>query len=194
MKNKTSDYDQRQRVSEILSEVGRLDRIIKDMLQIAKPAELYLQNTSPNEIVEKAIALVSPKADERKIKIDKNLNCRDSLYLDFEKIEQVIINLLLNGIDSINGTGGKITVETDSVENELYIKISDSGCGIPEVDMEKIFQPFYSTKRNGTGLGLAISKRIIESHKGRITVSSEVGKGSIFTFVIPHNLEDEANS
>jgi len=194
MKNKTSDDDQRQRVSEILSEVGRLDRIIKDMLQIAKPAELYLQNISPNEIVEKAIALVSPKADERKIKIDKNLNCRDYLYLDPEKIEQVIINLLLNGIDSIDGTGGKITVETEILRNELYIKVSDSGCGIPEVDIEKLFHPFYSTKRNGTGLGLAISKRIMESHKGRIDVSSEVGKGSIFTLVIPNNLEDEANS
>jgi two-component system NtrC family sensor kinase len=191
MKNKTPDDEQRQKVSEILSEVARLDRIIKDMLQIAKPPELYLRNISPNEIVEKAIALVSPKADERRIKIDKNLNCRDSFYLDAEKIEQVIINLLLNGIDSINGTGGKIIVETEILKNELYIKVSDSGCGFPEVEIEKLFQPFYSTKRTGTGLGLAISKRIIESHRGRIIVSSEVGKGSIFTLVIPDNLEDE---
>lgn len=191
MKNKTPDDDQRQKVAEILSEVSRLDRIIKDMLHIAKPLELYLRTISPNEIVEKAIALVSPKADERRIKIDKNLNCGDSFCLDPEKIEQVLINLLLNGIDSINGTGGKITVETETLKNELYIKVSDSGCGFPEVEIEKLFQPFYSTKRTGTGLGLAISKRIVESHSGRIIVSSEVGKGSIFTLVIPNNLEDD---
>lgn len=191
MKAKTPDDDQRKKVSEILSEVARLDRIIKDMLQIAKPAELFLQDISPNEIVEKAVTLVSPKADERKIKIDKNLNCRDSFCLDAEKIEQVIINLLLNGIDSINGTGGKIIVETEILKNELYIKVSDSGCGFPEVEIEKLFQPFYSTKRTGTGLGLAISKRIIESHNGRIIVSSEEGKGSTFTLVIPNMLKDE---
>jgi two-component system NtrC family sensor kinase len=194
MKAKTPDDDQRKKVSEILSEVARLDRIIKDMLQIAKPAELFLQDISPNEIVEKAVTLVSPKADERKIKIDKNLNCRDSFYLDAEKIEQVIINLLLNGIDSINGTGGKIIVETEILKNELYIKVSDSGCGFPEVEIEKLFQPFYSTKRTGTGLGLAISKRIIESHNGRIIVSSEEGKGSTFTLVIPNKLNDELQS
>jgi signal transduction histidine kinase len=73
----------------------------------------------------------------------------------------------------------------------LHIKISDSGCGISEVEIEKLFQPFYSTKRNGTGLGLAISKRIIESHRGRIIVKSEIRKGSVFTLVIPDNLEDE---
>jgi two-component system NtrC family sensor kinase len=194
MKAKTPDDDQRKKVSEILSEVARLDRIIKDMLQIAKPAELFLQDISPNEIVEKAVTLVSPKADERRIKIDKNLNCRDSFYLDAEKIEQVIINLLLNGIDSINGTGGKIIVETEILKNELYIKVSDSGCGFPEVEIEKLFQPFYSTKRTGTGLGLAISKRIIESHNGRIIVSSEEGKGSTFTLVIPNKLNDELQS
>ena len=196
MKSKTPDDDQKQKVSEILSEVARLDRIIKDMLQIAKPPELYLRTISPNEIVEKAVALVRSKADERRVKIDKNLSCGNSFCLDPEKIEQVLINLLLNGIDSIDGTGGNIAVETQIVENELHIKISDSGCGISEAQMEKLFQPFYSTKRNGTGLGLAISKRIIESHRGRIIVSSEVGKGSLFTLVIPNNLEDEyeANS
>ncbi len=191
MKNKTPDDDQRQKVSEILSEVARLDRIIKDMLQIARPPELYLRTISPNEIVEKAIALVSGKADERRIKIDKDLNCGDSFCLDPEKIEQVLINLLLNGIDSIDGTGGNITVQTEILKNELHIKISDSGCGIPEIEIEKLFLPFYSTKRNGTGLGLAISKRIIESHRGRIIVKSEIGKGSVFTLVIPDNLEDE---
>ncbi len=191
MKNKTQENDQRQKVSEILSEVARLDRIIKDMLQIAKPPELYLRVISPNKIVEKAIAVVSPKADERNIKIDKDLRCEDSFCLDPEKIEQVLINLLLNGIDSINGAGGEITVRTEISKNELRIKISDSGCGIPEADREKLFQPFYSTKRNGTGLGLAISRKIIESHKGRIIVSSEVGKGSVFTLAIPDNLENE---
>jgi two-component system NtrC family sensor kinase len=191
MRNKTAEDDQRQKVSEILSEVARLDRIIKDMLQIAKPPELYLRAISPSEIVEKAIALVSPKADERRIKIDKDLSCRDSFCLDPEKIEQVLINLLLNGIDSIDGTGGNITVQTEILKNELHIKVSDSGCGIPDVEIEKLFQPFYSTKRNGTGLGLAISKRIIESHRGRIIVKSEIGKGSVFTLVIPDNLEDE---
>jgi two-component system NtrC family sensor kinase len=194
MKNKTPDDDQRQKVSEILSEVARLDRIIKDMLQIAKPPELYLRTTSPNEIVEKAIALVSTKADERRIKIDKDLSCGDSFCLDPEKIEQVLLNLLLNGIDSIDGTGGNITVQTEILKNELHIKVSDSGCGIREVEIEKLFQPFYSTKRNGTGLGLAISKRIIESHRGRIIVKSEIGKGSVFTLVIPDNLEDEYES
>ena len=86
---------------------------------------------------------------------------------------------------------GKLTVETEGSNGQVKIKVSDTGCGFSEKNKEKIFQPFYSTKEHGTGLGLSISRRIVETHKGKIFLSTEEGKGSTFTVVIPKNLTAE---
>jgi len=184
MKDKFEDQEQKQTASEILREVDRLDRMIKDLFQLSSQKDLELSETDTNEIVERAINLVNPRAEAKGVTIER-LTASYQFHLDSERIEQVLINLLINGIDSIEGRGGKINVETEFSNDCLYIKVSDNGSGIAMEDLEKIFEPFYSTKKRGTGLGLSISKRIIEAHKGELLVSSEKDVGSTFVIAIP---------
>jgi len=187
MRNKSEGDDQQQSISEVLKEVRRLDRILKDLLQLSIPKEMDFRSADPNDIVERSILSVSPIAEEKGVSIETNLNCAEEFNLDYEKCQQVIINLLINGIDAVKPGNGKVTIETDSIDGELHIKVTDNGHGISPRDMEKVFEPFYTNKKQGTGLGLAISKRIIDAHNGGIAVYSEEGKGSTFMVMIPKN-------
>ncbi len=190
MRNETSNPEHRETISDIISEINRLDRIIKQLLQLGSPRTLNLVKCDPNEIVERALDLVSRQSEDKGIKIDKRLHSREQFYVDHEQIEQVVLNLLINGIDAMDGSG-TLTVETKSSGGNIYIRVEDTGCGLSAEDKEKIFTPFYSTKVNGTGLGLSISSRIVEMHKGKIFCSSQNGGGTAFTVVIPQNPPDE---
>ncbi len=187
MRNKSEDNSQQQSISEVLKEVKRLDRILKELLQLSVPNEMEFRKADPNDIVERSLLIAAPVAEEKGVTIETNLGCCDEYNLDFEKCQQVVINLLMNGIDALENGDGRVAVETESMDGELHIRVIDNGRGIPADEIEKVFEPFYTRKKQGTGLGLAISKRIVEAHYGRITVRSEEGKGSTFTVVIPEN-------
>ncbi len=192
MNSKSEDQGQQQSISEVLNEVRRLDRILKELLQLSIPKEMDFRRADPNDVVERSVILVNPRADEKGVTIETKLNCDEEYNLDYEQCQQVVINLLINGIDAVKPGEGKVTVETGSVQGELRISVTDTGHGISRDEMDKVFEPFYTSKKQGTGLGLAISKRIIEAHKGEITVSSEEGKGSTFTVIIPRSAEGRA--
>ena len=192
MNGKSEDRGQQQSISEILKEVRRLDRILKELLQLSIPKEMDFRRADPNDVVERSVILVNPRADEKGVTVETKLSCDEEYNLDYEKCQQVVINLLINGIDAVKPGEGKVTVETWSVRGELRISVTDTGHGISRSEIEKVFEPFYTSKKQGTGLGLAISKRIIEAHNGEITVSSEEGKGSTFTVIIPRSAEGGA--
>ena len=103
---------------------------------------------------------------------------------DKVKLEEVFLNLLRNARDAIEG-GGTITLTAERTDHSLIILIEDTGCGIPEENLESIFEPFKTYKQGGTGLGLSLSKQILESHGGSIEVRSELGKGTTFTLTLP---------
>jgi len=194
MKNETQNTEEhKQTISDILREISRLENIIKDLLKFARlsyPQSLNLIECEPNEIVEKSLGLIYLKAKEKGIDIEKKLNCTERFTVDTEQIQQVVINLLINGVEAMDKPG-KLTVETESSNGNVLIEISDTGCGFSEEDKEKIFRPFYSNKEYGTGLGLPISRRIVEIHKGKILALSEKDNGSRFTVIIPTNLISE---
>lgn len=192
MNSKSEDQGQQQSISEVINEVRRLDRILKEILQLSIPKEMDFRRADPNDVVERSVILVNPRADEKGVTIETKLNCDEEYNLDYEQCQQVVINLLINGIDAVKPGEGKVTVETGSVQGELRISVTDTGHGVSRDEMDKVFEPFYTSKKQGTGLGLAISKRIIEAHKGEITVSSEEGKGSTFTVIIPRSAEGRA--
>lgn len=192
MKSKSEDNEQQQSISDVLKEVKRLDRILKDLLQLSIPKEMDLRPADPNDIVERSVVVVSSAADEKGVAIETNLKCTGEYALDYEKCQQVVINLLINGIDAVDANKGKVTVETENVNGDVHVRVSDTGRGIPPEEMEKVFEPFYTSKKQGTGLGLAISKKIVEAHDGRITVSSELGKGTTFTVVLPASAAERA--
>ncbi|MCC6713480.1 MAG: HAMP domain-containing protein [Candidatus Dadabacteria bacterium] len=179
------------RIQEIISEVSRLDNIIKELFQLAKPREVSLVSGDPNELVERVVGLTSPGAKLKAIDVEVvPARGGNEIFLDFELMEQVLMNLVINAIDSIDGPGGKVTISSYNSGDTFNIEVSDTGSGIAPMNMERIFEPFFSTKKTGTGLGLAISKRIIEVHKGKITVESREEKGSRFTLTLPANLSE----
>lgn len=192
MRSKLEDNEQQQSISDVLKEVKRLDRILKDLLQLSIPKEMDFSPTDPNDIVERSVVVVSSAADEKGVTIETNLKCTGEYVLDHEKCQQVVINLLINGIDAVDANEGRVTVETENVNGDVHVRVSDTGRGIPPEEMEKVFEPFYTSKKQGTGLGLAISKKIVEAHDGRITVSSELGKGTTFTVVLPASAAERA--
>ncbi|HSC33685.1 MAG TPA: ATP-binding protein, partial [Thermodesulfobacteriota bacterium] len=190
MKDETENEEHRQTIRDILNEISRLERIVKGLFQLGHPKSLQLIECTPNDIVERALNLVSMKAKEKGITIKKDLACRTTFYVDHEQIEQVVLNLLINGIEA-TGRSGEVSVETRTNNGSVEISVSDTGCGVPDDEMERILQPFYSTKETGTGLGLAISSRIVEAHKGKLHIASRVGEGSTFVVEIPGDLNTE---
>lgn len=188
MKDETENEEHKQTIRDILNEISRLERIVKGLFQLGHPKSIQLIECTPNDIVERALNLVSMKAKEKGVTIRKDLACGVSFHVDHEQIEQVILNLLINGIEATGGSG-EIRVETRSSNGSVEISVSDTGCGVPDEEMERILQPFYSTKETGTGLGLAISSRIVEAHKGKLRITSRVGEGSTFVVEIPGDLD-----
>ncbi len=161
--NKVNSHEDKEITAGIISEVNRLDKIIVELFQLAIPRQLKFEEGSPNELINKVCDLVKPKAELKLIMIEKDLSeSKQAVKMDYEQMEQVLINLLINAVESIKGPGGNIQVNSYFDDSNFRIEISDTGHGMDKTDQEAIFQPFFSTKESGTGLGLAISQKIVE--------------------------------
>ncbi|MGE5894937.1 MAG: ATP-binding protein, partial [bacterium] len=175
----------------IISEVSRLEKILKNVLVYSRESSLDLERSDVNEIIEESLKIFEPVCAERSIEIRKSLAHIPEIMTDRERIKEVINNLISNAIDSMprGGILGIITTEETLKERPyLSVKVTDTGQGIPGDKLKMIFEPFFTTKvlEQGTGLGLAISKKIVEDHGGFIGVESTVGKGSMLTFHLPY--------
>jgi signal transduction histidine kinase len=174
-------------------EIDRLTGLINELLGFARPSEPRLEGEDVNSLIDKMEILVATEARKKNVTLNKNY-ARDlpQIKADAEQLKQVLLNLLLNAIQSTKGEG-KIWIETrqvqvpieDKVEPFTQIEVRDTGVGIPKENLERIFDPFFSTRPEGSGLGLAISHQIIHDHGGFISVESEVGKGTSFKVHLP---------
>jgi signal transduction histidine kinase len=182
------EEDFRDSLQEILHQIERCKEITQNLLSFARRMEPVLQEVNLNKLMEDMTRLVERDAAKRNITIRRHFDkALPPLQSDPPRLRQVILNLLNNARQAMEG-GGTITVGTrypggDTVE----IVVRDTGCGIPREHLGKIFDPFFTTKPQGkgTGLGLSICHGIIERLGGRITVSSEMGKGTAFTLHLP---------
>jgi two-component system, LuxR family, sensor kinase FixL len=176
----------------IHEETRRCQKIIQDLLQFARPRATEICPTDVRQLVEKTISLVAGHLYKQKIEammqIDDHL---PNVSADPQQIEQVLVNLYLNAIDAMP-EGGRLTVtakvdpQTDGNSSTVAITVADTGFGIDENDLPKIFQPFFSVKKTrGMGLGLPICDRIIKNHRGRIEVASRPGQGTTFKVHLP---------
>lgn len=171
----------------IVREATRCKGIIQDLLEFSRDQEPKKVLASINVIIEKALGILENEFRIRHISVEKHLSSEmpDSL-LDVNLMQQVFVNLLINSVEAIQ-ENGVITIQSrmSPDQESQSIEISDTGCGIPSDNMTKLFEPFFSTKKNGTGLGLAVSYGIIHKHQGHIHVSSQEGQGARFTVDIP---------
>lgn len=170
----------------MLTEVDRLNRVISKLLAYSKPREPRLTIRSAEEIVDHCVRVVEREAREAGVEINVDRPDPDLplVMVDSDQMTQVFLNILINAIEA-SQQGGKVSVrlQTDS-NGRLQVVTEDSGEGVPRENIDKLFDPFFSTKKKGTGLGLAIVKSIIEGHGGEIEVESDHGKGTKFIVIL----------
>jgi signal transduction histidine kinase len=179
-------------ITEILGEIGRLDKAEKDLLSFARQPEPHFILTPVESVIERCLMLISGQADKEGIRVDAVAPEEPvKLLIDPEQMQQVFLNIMINSLHSMPG-GGTLTVITKVRKDEGRVEVSftDTGQGIPDENLGNIFKPFFTTKHTGTGLGLAISKNIVDKHRGKILVESEVGSGSTFRVLLPLGGED----
>jgi len=176
----------------IEEEIHRINEIVDQFLRFAKPAPPLLEKGDVISIFEETLQLLRPQIEKQRIIVQKEFQPLLPILMDREQMKQVILNLLLNAVQAMP-KGGYLALKGHIPEDDRWIKLSiqDSGVGIPGEDMNKLFDPFFSTKEGGIGLGLSIAHRIIDQHHGKIEVESAPGKGTLFTLWLPISREEE---
>jgi signal transduction histidine kinase len=175
----------REFVTIINNEVSRINKLTSNLLNFAKPLKPEPEPADLNKLVEDTVSLLRQDSDDHGLTIETELQPDMPLAsFDYNQIKQVLINLLLNSFDAV-GREGRIKVTTHCSNGNVLLDVQDNGSGIRQEDMDKIFNPFYTTKTRGTGLGLAMSKKTVGEHGGDILVHSAPGRGSVFTVVLP---------
>jgi PAS domain S-box-containing protein len=162
---------------------GRINDLITELLLSSRPADINLADISLHALLDKVTASIQDKLLLRNIQLIKeyteNNDC--TIKADASKLEMAILNILINAIEAVPGDTGVINVGTLCKNKEVQLFITDNGCGISDDNKGKLFEPYFTSKRNGIGLGLATTLNILQSHNARVEVKSEVGNGTRFT-------------
>ncbi|MEZ5424892.1 MAG: ATP-binding protein [Pyrinomonadaceae bacterium] len=172
--------------AQLKKEVARINLQVSDFLRYSRPIKLDLKPVCPRDVIADSLRLVEPQAEEQNITISV-VEREDVPQIkgDREVLRSVFNNLFINAVQAMEKSGGNLNVVLSSVDGYVKIEIKDSGVGIPEENLDKIFEPYFSTKETGTGLGLAIVKKIIDDHDGFIEVESEENEGTTFAVWLP---------
>ena len=164
---------------------GRINFLITELLNCARPSKLNLKPYSLHKVLRSVLESIKAKISAQKIKVVKRFASNPpKIMVDREQIERAFSNMALNAIEAVR-KGGKIVISTEVNKNFFVVKVQDNGKGIPEKDIIRIFDPFFSTKSDGVGLGLTLCYGIIVSHGGTIEVESRLKRGTIFTVSLP---------
>jgi len=179
--------------SVIGGEISRLERIVKDFLQFARPSEPELVAVPPQRILREVQDLLQPQLEKAEIELKLDPSETAWVCADTQQIKEVLINLIQNSADSI-GHKGTISLRTREENGSVVLEVADTGRGIPEHVQKRLFDPFFSTKEGGTGLGLPIAARIVEKHGGELRYQTQLNRGTTFTIVLPHAHEHESKN
>jgi signal transduction histidine kinase len=172
--------------SQLKSEVARINQQITDFLSYSRPPKLNLEPTDVKKVVRDSLRIVEAEAVEQNIKINFDGNGgAPTVFGDAEYLRSVFNNLFINAVQSMAKDGGHLNISIEPLEAYVKIEVEDTGSGIPEENLNKIFEPYFSTKETGTGLGLAIVKRVVDEHRGVIGVESKLNEGTTFTVRLP---------
>lgn len=170
----------------IAAEGWRLRQAIEEMRDYAKPQPYQTATVPLPEIISEAQRLLQLDKRFRQVRLQVRAEAEPVVTCDREKLKQVFINLLLNALEAVDPQTGCIEVWVSATDTEALVEVRDNGCGIPADKLDRIWEPFYTTKgETGTGLGLDLVRQIVTAHRGTIEVESEVGKGTTFTLRLP---------
>ena len=181
----TEDSPWAKHIEVIMRNTDRINFLITELLNCARPPALNIRAHDMREILESALDSLKTKVSSQRVRVIKRFDGNVSaVNVDREQIERVFLNVMMNAVESMP-FGGKMTVFADNDGSLFHVKIQDTGGGIPEEDIIRIFDPFFSTKASGVGLGLSTSYGIVVSHDGTIAVESKGNRGTIFTISLP---------
>jgi signal transduction histidine kinase len=180
-----SDDAQKKLSNVIIEESSRLNNIVTEFLDFAHPLKPNFQECYLEEIISKNLNFLKPELEKEKISVHHNLNGRSfRLKADPQLLYRTFLNIFVNAIQAMK-EGGTITVDVETGKNFYTVDVEDTGCGISQENVSKIFNPFFSTKERGTGLGVSIVRNIIEGHGGTIRIESEEGSGTKVSIELP---------
>jgi len=173
------------------TEVERLNRVISELLEIARPSDIKPRSTDISFLLNTSLRLVQQEAEAAKVRIETIIAPGvPPFLLDPDRLTQALLNLYINAIQAMP-EGGLLTVSAGESAAGLELVVSDSGAGIPDEALRKIFDPYYTSKNTGTGLGLAVVQKVVEAHGGTIRVQSDPGRGTRFTITLPSMEQEE---
>jgi signal transduction histidine kinase len=194
------DADQKEDFEVISGEIRHIDTVVQNFLEFSRPPKLKIQSISPSDVVDRTLTLLSHRLASYEVLA--KLNRTSPLPFisgDPEQLKEVLVNLMENSCQALDGKPGHIEITesldlSDPKAPKAAIRLCDSGPGIPEDMLSRIFEPFVTTKEDGTGLGLSIAFRIIENHGGTLTVTSEPEKGACFDIRLPLIAQEEGEA
>jgi signal transduction histidine kinase len=169
--------------------VNRINQLVSDLLSSTKFEQLEFTSANVNDLVDEALELARDRIELNRIKVAKDYRGNQcGIWVDKEKIKLSFLNIIVNAIEAMEKDKGVLTIRTIKQGNKCIVEFSDNGHGIDEDTVQKLFDPYFTSKTNGNGLGLTNTQNIILNHKGNINVRSKVGKGS--SFIVTLNIND----
>ena len=164
----------------------RISGIITELLNSSRPAEMLLKSKPLQIILDESVAAALDRITLQKVKLEINYSSRPAyVNADAEKLKLAFLNIIINAVEAMEPENGILNITVEADKGSHVVKIKDNGTGIEEENLSKLFEPYFTSKRNGLGLGLAASLNILQSHKGRVEVHSELNKGTVFTITFP---------
>ncbi len=167
----------------------RINELVGDLLNSSKPRLLQIISTSINEVIDMVLDLAKDRLLLKGITVEKDYGddlCQ--VKVDVENMKIALLNIMINAIEAMAQDEGKLSIRTRAVEGLCYIEIGDNGSGIPPDHLERLFDPYFTSKPNGMGLGLTSTQNIILTHKGTLNVESEMGHGTTFIITLDRNI------
>ena len=168
----------------LMPEIQRMNSIIGTLLDYSRQKELQHLPVNLAEILEKVLVMLTFDIRHSQVKIKKDFHSSKQALGEESRLMQVFMNLISNAIQAMPN-GGDLSLSVEDKDGQVIVRVADTGVGISKENLEKLATPFFTTKEKGTGLGLSITKRIIGDHKGRLEISSFVGRGSVFSVYLP---------
>lgn len=187
LRNKMSAHDASamRHLNVIQNEIQRLDRVVQTLVDFSRPVQLQLQEQDLRSIVNAVLSLASVELETRDVRVSTILPSRTVMAkVDADLMTQALLNIVLNGAQAMTD-GGTLYVRLSEDVRWISLSVTDEGEGIPDEIRPKIFNLYFTTKKDGSGIGLAMTYRIVQLHNGQIDVESEIGKGTTFTIRIP---------
>lgn len=175
---------QEELVDIVVAEVDRLNKVVNDFLQYARPAPLRRSEQRLSGILDSCLELLGPLAAEKRLTVEKSYpDSEPRVSVDEDQMRQVFLNLILNGMQAAPADG-RIRLRVERTPRSVSASVEDNGAGIPADKLRRVFEPFFTTREGGSGLGLAVAHRIVSEHGGRLEIRSESGAGTTATVIL----------